>query len=107
MCIAQDATGLLDGVAFLYPLCFTLLALFTSEVSRRRFSVIREMLAESDGQHSDLRRANALLRDSHDQLREETNTRLRVETELRHSQKLESVGRLASGATTSASSRSK
>ena len=97
MCVVQDGAALLDGVPWIYPLSFTLLAVFCSLISHLRFSSIRRMLRESDVQRRALELAHRLLREGHEELRAETQMRLQVEAELRQAQKLESVGRLASG----------
>jgi signal transduction histidine kinase len=97
MCVAQDVFTLFDGVPWIYPLTFTLLAVFISEISRRRFSTIREMLGRSDEQRTELEEAYGWLQVSHEKLTAEINARLQMEAELRQAQKLESVGRLASG----------
>ena len=97
ICLVQDTATLLDGVPWIYPLTFTLLAVFVSEISRRRFSAIRDMLGRSDEQRAELEEAYVWLQDGHDKLTAETKARLQMESELRQAQKLESVGRLASG----------
>ena len=74
--IIQDATALLAGVHWSYPLTFTLLAALCWQISRARFSVIRDMLVRAEDQRDQLARA---------------------ELELRQAQKLEAIGRLAAG----------
>jgi signal transduction histidine kinase len=96
-CVVQDTATLLDGGPWIYPLTFTLLAIFISEISRRRFSAIRGMLGRSDEQRTELEEAYVWLQDGHDKLTAETKARQQAEAELRQAQKLESVGRLASG----------
>lgn len=97
LCLVEDGVSLLDGISWIYPLSFTLLAALCTEFSRIRFSAIRDMLAESDAQRLELERAHSSLRKNHEQLTTETRERQRMEIELRQAQKLESVGRLASG----------
>ncbi|HEX4386105.1 MAG TPA: ATP-binding protein [Myxococcales bacterium] len=96
-CIFTDIGALLDGVHWMYPLSFSLLAVFCSEISRRRFYVIRDMLGRSDEQRDDLVKAHALLQQVHDELTAATKTGMQMEVRLRQAQKLESVGRLAAG----------
>ena len=96
-CVGQDVAALLDGVPWIYPLSFTLGALFCSEISRLRYLFIRDMLKESQSQRQEIQRAAASLQESHERFRVVAEARLQLEAELRQSQKLESVGRLASG----------
>jgi signal transduction histidine kinase len=96
-CVAQDGLALYDGVSWKEPLLFTVLAVFASEVSRLRFAIINDMLLWSDRQRSELERAHASLRDAHERLTAEIESRERVEADLRQAQKLEAVGRLAAG----------
>jgi signal transduction histidine kinase len=96
-CVIQDASALLMGVAWIYPLCFTALALFCSEVSRLRHAIVRDMLEQSDRQRSEIEASHALLRHAHEGLTRETVARREAERELQQAQKLEAVGRLASG----------
>jgi signal transduction histidine kinase len=97
MCAALDVFALVDGINWIYPLSFTLLAVFCSEMSRVRFGVIREMLSRSDSQRLQIEAAHAELREAHVHLTTEVDARKRMELELRQAQKLEAVGRLAAG----------
>jgi len=97
MCTAQVVGALAMGVHWLYPLTFTVLAVFCSEVSRVRFQVIRGMLVTSDVQRRELEEAHRDLHGAHEKLTTETRARQQVEIELRQAQKLEAVGRLAAG----------
>jgi signal transduction histidine kinase len=97
MCVALDSFALYDGVSWIYPLSFTLLAVFCSEMSRVRFGNMRDMLSRSDGQRAELAAAHASLHEAHAQLTAEVEARKRMEIELRQAQKLEAVGRLAAG----------
>jgi signal transduction histidine kinase len=97
MCLVQDGAALLDGVSWIYPLSFTLGAVFCSEISRLRFSIIRGMLGQSDKQRLELEGAYALLRESHERLTAETGARREIEAALHQAQKMEAIGRLASG----------
>jgi len=96
-CVAFAATALFDGVAVVYPLCATVLALFASEVSRLRFAVIRDMLLASERQRGALEEAHASLHTAHASLKHEVLARQEAERELQHAHKLEAVGRLAAG----------
>jgi signal transduction histidine kinase len=96
-CTAFGVTALWDGVPVFYPLCSTALALFASEVSRLRFSVIRDMLLASERQRSELEDAHASLHSAHASLKHEVHARQEAERELQQAHKLEAVGRLAAG----------
>jgi signal transduction histidine kinase len=97
LCAALDVFALIDGIPWIYPVSFTLLAVFCSEMSRVRFGVIREMLSSSDAQRAELESAHAKLHEAHLRLTAEVDARKRMELELRQAQKLEAVGRLAAG----------
>ena len=90
VCLAHDAFALLSGVPWFYPLFFTAGAWFCYVISTTRFSVITDMLNESDAQRIEVEKAHA-------RLRAEVAARERMELELRQAQKLEAVGRLAAG----------
>jgi signal transduction histidine kinase len=96
-CVTFDVLAFVDGVSWMYPVCFTALAFFCSEISRLRFVTIREMLARSDRQRTELRVAHASIQDAHARLTAEVMARERAELDLRQAQKLEAVGRLAAG----------
>ncbi|HEY3495571.1 MAG TPA: ATP-binding protein [Polyangiaceae bacterium] len=96
-CVVQDGFALLDGVPWIYPLSATVFALFASQVSRQRFSAMREMLVRSDSQRRQIEAAHAKLHEAHEQLKSETTAREAAERELRQAHKLEAVGRLAAG----------
>jgi signal transduction histidine kinase len=97
LCAAEVIGGLAAGVHWLYPLTFVTLAIFCSELSRVRFQEMGRMLAHSDAQRSEIEAAHRELRQAHENLRQETQAREHAEIDLRHAQKLEAVGRLASG----------
>jgi len=96
-CVVLDTSALLSGVWWLYPLAFTAFGVFCAEISRIRFDEIRGMLVDSDDERVELAKAHAEINQAHTQLTQETHAREQVEIELRQAQKLEAVGRLASG----------
>jgi signal transduction histidine kinase len=96
-CVAFDLLAFYDGVPWIFPVSFTALAFFCSEISRRRFEVIRDMLGRSDQQRTDLREAHASIHQAHADLTAEVRARERAELDLRQAHKLEAVGRLAAG----------
>jgi signal transduction histidine kinase len=95
--VVQDIAGLIEGVPWMYPVMSSTFALFASELSRRRFAVVREMLLDSDQQHAAVARAHASLGDAHERVKLEALARQEAERELSRAHKLEAVGRLASG----------
>ncbi|HTQ08215.1 MAG TPA: ATP-binding protein [Polyangiaceae bacterium] len=96
-CFSFDLTALVEHVPLVFPLCSTALALFSAEVSRLRFSVIRDMLLASERQRRELEQAHASLHEAHVELKHEALARQEAERELQHAHKLEAVGRLAAG----------
>ena len=72
------------------PLSFVALAAFASKMSDVRFGAIRRMLREAEQQRRSIDAA-------HDDLKREVRARMLAERELRQAQKLEAIGRLASG----------
>lgn len=89
-CGVQSAFALAFGVPPIYPAAFTLLAFVIRYISSAKVDIIREMLAESQEQHRELAH-------THQQLKAEAEARERAVSELRQAQKLEAIGRLASG----------
>jgi signal transduction histidine kinase len=89
-CASNSTVAIVDGVSPLVPLSFTLFAFFCFQISRTRFSVIRDMLTGSEADRAELARA-------YEALQLETAARERAEVELRQHQKLQAVGRLAAG----------
>jgi signal transduction histidine kinase len=89
-CGANAALSLHDGVSWVYPTAAVVVALYARAVTETRLSIIREMFARSDAQR-------ASLDEAHVSLKHAIEAQQRVEIELRHSQKLEAIGRLASG----------
>ena len=90
VCVIQDMFAFYCHVPWLYPVAFTGLAWFCYEISRTRFGIITSMLADSDAQRTEVERAHA-------RLNAEVRAREQIELELRQSQKLEAMGRLAAG----------
>ena len=83
MCGVQSAAGLACGVSWIYPLSFVGLSIVVRIVTSGRTRVIRDMLAD--------------LETAHAELKAEVAARERAELELRQAQKLEAIGRLAAG----------
>ncbi|MES1171759.1 MAG: hypothetical protein ABUL77_00855, partial [Bacteroidota bacterium] len=96
-CVAFDLLAFHDGVPWIFPVSFTALAFFCSEISRLRFGIIRDMLTRSDQQRDELAHAHASIQEAHAQLTAEVKARERAEMDLRQAHKLEAVGRLAAG----------
>lgn len=96
-CVAFDLLAFYDGVSWIYPVCFTALAFFCSEISRLRYATIRNMLGRSDRQRTELSVAHESIKEAHTDLTAEVQARERAESDLRRAQKLEAVGRLAAG----------
>ncbi|HEY1958723.1 MAG TPA: HAMP domain-containing sensor histidine kinase [Polyangiaceae bacterium] len=82
-CAFNAALAVHDGVAWRIPAAFSALAVFCCAMSRVRYDAIRAMAIDADMQR---REAEA----AHEQL-------VTTESKLRQAQKLEAVGRLASG----------
>lgn len=83
MCLANAVVAIRDGVAWQYPATFTLFALFCSTMVRVRYDAMRAMTIEAREQRLEIEAALAKL--------------AATELELRQAQKLEALGRLASG----------
>jgi len=96
-CVVMDGWALYDGVHWRYPLAFTVLAIFCSQISKVRFAALRTMLLRSESQRREIEAAHVDLSNASDRLRDEMKAREHAEIELRHAQKLEAVGRLAAG----------
>ncbi|HEX4493789.1 MAG TPA: HAMP domain-containing sensor histidine kinase [Acidimicrobiia bacterium] len=89
-CGIQGVIGLADGVSPWTVAGFAALTVICREMSIRRTDLIREMLRVAEAQHRELEAAHA-------ELKAEIVARERAELELRQAQKLEAIGRLASG----------
>jgi signal transduction histidine kinase len=96
-CVVTDGLAIYDGVPWRYPVAFTVLACFCSQISKVRFEALRTMLVRSDDQKRETAEAHTELSKASERLREEMKARQHAEIELRHAQKLEAVGRLAAG----------
>jgi signal transduction histidine kinase len=96
-CVVTDALAVYSGVPWRYPVAFTLLAVFCSQIAKVRFEALRTMLLRSDEQRREIADAHTHLSEASGHLRAEMKARQHAEIELRHAQKLEAVGRLASG----------
>jgi signal transduction histidine kinase len=86
----QSGAAILQGHRLLEPLVFSTFAVVCWAISNVRFGIVREMLANAEQDRDRLAQA-------HEQLVAEVAARERVELELRQAQKLEALGRLASG----------
>jgi len=97
-CAAQSGAAIfLDRVPLLYPAAFGLLAFICLAISEARTNTIVDMLEESDAQRCDLEAAHQQLEEANAKIRRDMDDLQKIEVELRHAQKLEAVGRLASG----------
>ena len=96
-CLAQGASAVLDGVSWIFPVTFTVLAIFFRVVAELRLEVTRKMFEESEAQRREINAAHVSLKNSNERLTSEMQARAKAELELRHAQKLEAVGRLAAG----------
>jgi signal transduction histidine kinase len=97
MCLAVDTLALVDHVPWIAPLAFTALAGFCRVIAETRIGIARDMLERSERQREALNEAHTSLHIAMASLTRESRARERAELELRNSQKLEAVGRLASG----------
>lgn len=95
--LVQDVLALHSGVYWLVPLIFTSLAFLCFAFTQARAQVISDMLAESDKQHDALMKAHEEIQAQHVEMMEQARVREAMELELRHSHKLEAIGRLAAG----------
>jgi signal transduction histidine kinase len=96
-CVIMDGLALMEGVSWIYPVSFSLFAVFCAQISRVRFEEMRDMLSSGDIQRLELERAHLAMMQAHESLTRETAAREMAELELRQAHKLEAVGRLAAG----------
>jgi signal transduction histidine kinase len=89
--------ALLAGLPLLVPVTFAVVSLAWRMIVDVRAAVMRSIVASLESQRDELAAAHSELNQIHEQLAEQTEARERVESELRHAQKLEAVGRLAAG----------
>ena len=89
-CATTDTLSLIDGVSWMWPAAFTTIALLARLFTDARLAVLRDMFDRSEAQREELDAAHA-------QLKAEIVAREQAEMELRQAQKLEAIGRLASG----------
>jgi two-component system, NtrC family, sensor kinase len=95
--IVQDSLALYCGVVWLVPVMFTSLAFLCFAFTQARTQVISDMLAESDKQREAIISAHEEIQAQHVEMMEQAKVREAMELELRHSHKLEAIGRLAAG----------
>jgi len=93
----QNAAALLDGAAGIRSLVSIITTIYAWRISEYRLRVVREELVRSDQQRVEIERAHVTTHASHELLKAEIAVRERVELELRAAQKLEALGRIASG----------
>jgi signal transduction histidine kinase len=97
LALVMNLSALAQGVPWIYPVTFTALAVFCSIVSRRRVIEISKQLVGLDAQRRELEAAHADAKAANDRLSLVMHEREHAELELHQSNKLEAVGRLASG----------
>ncbi|HLK41414.1 MAG TPA: ATP-binding protein [Polyangiaceae bacterium] len=97
MCGALDVFALIEHVAWIYPVSFTVFAMLCAQSSKARFQALWEIVERSDGQRHELELAHDATKHAHEVLRLEVAARQAAELELRQAQKLEAVGQLAAG----------
>ncbi len=89
--------GILEGAPPLYALLACLTALGIVALTEPHLNEVRVMLTEAEARKHELEQAQAETARAHEELRQQVAEGERMELELRQAQKLESVGRLASG----------
>ncbi len=97
MCVGYSGLALYDGVAWIYPVTFTVLSCFCRIVTETRLHIVRDMFVRSEQQRSELDSVHSALKSAHDRLTAAVDARTCAELELRQAQKLEAVGQLAAG----------
>ncbi len=86
--IGVDLSALSAGRPSIELASFTFLAIFCMTISTAKHHIVRDMLLKSDRQRKELEHAQA-------ETERQIHARELIEVELRHSQKLEAIGRLA------------
>jgi signal transduction histidine kinase len=98
VCAATGVAAMMtDAVSLLYPLTFAVTAFFSLVFSEARSALVMEMLEESDQQQAALQAAHEKLERANQKIQRDIESMQKIEIELRQAQKLEAVGRLASG----------
>jgi len=95
--IIQNVAAVIDGAAGIRSMVSIVLTIYAWRISEYRVQVVLEQLVRSDQQRAELERAHATTHAAHELLKAEIAVRERVEIELRAAQKLEALGRIASG----------
>jgi signal transduction histidine kinase len=95
--VVQDGAALIDGASRIHCLVFAVMTIYAWRLSEARVQIVREELARSDQQRLEIERGHATTHAALDRLKAEIAARERVELELRAAQKLEALGRIASG----------
>src|SRR5205085_6821659 len=88
---------IVDGQPLLLALTFSLVAFISLAITEAGTAFVVELLEASDRQQEALRNAHEQLEQANDKIRKDIVSLQKIEIELRQSQKLEAVGRLASG----------
>ncbi|HEY3595397.1 MAG TPA: hypothetical protein VGL13_16030, partial [Polyangiaceae bacterium] len=97
-CLAQGSVAVLvDGQSPLTAASFSALAFIALSISEAGTGFVIELLEESDRQQSALQKAHEQLEAANEKIRHDYENLQKIEVELRQAQKLEAVGRLASG----------
>jgi signal transduction histidine kinase len=93
----QNAAALIDGAAGIRSIVSIVLTIYAWRISEYRLQIVRDELVRSDQQRAEIERAHATTHAAHELLKAEITVRERMEIELRAAQKLEALGRIASG----------
>lgn len=97
-CIAEGGFAVfVDRAPPLFAITFAMVALMTLAITEARMAFVVELLEESDKQQIALQTAHEQLEEANEKIRSDIVSLQKIEIELRQAQKLEAVGRLASG----------
>jgi signal transduction histidine kinase len=97
-CLAQGgAAVLVDGASPLLAVTFAVVAFISLNIAEAGTQFVVELLEEGDQQQAALHSAHEQLEAANEKIRSDIENLQKIEVELRQSQKLEAVGRLASG----------